>query len=218
MAATAAQPRGRRPRVGRPPRDEQEFLDAARDVFARHGFDGANMDQLAAAAESTKPTLYARFGSKDGLYERVVRREADAFIAYVLASYAAAEDLSIREMTEKPMAAWFAYMDEHPAALELLFSPDRSPAAQRIGQETEDRIIDGLAAMMEAAMKRSGRRAPAQARFLAAMVFGATLHASRLNQRGGLLSTKHAVALATSFIDAGQHGVDRNLMRRRARG
>ena len=194
--------------AGRPPRDEEEFLDAALDVFARHGLEGASMDELAAAASSTKPTLYARFGSKDGLYERVVRREADAFVAYVLASYEQAEELSIREMTAKPMAAWFAYLDEHPAALDLLFAPDRSPAAQRTAQEIEDRIIDGLTAMMEAAMKRSRRRAPEQARFLAALVFGATLHASRLNRRSGLLSTDHAAALATSFIDAGQRGVD----------
>jgi AcrR family transcriptional regulator len=212
MAKLAPATRGVLP-VGRPPRDEGEFLDAALDVFARRGLGGASMDDLASAARTTKPTLYARFGSKNELYERVVRREADAFITSILASYEAAESLSIYEMTEKPMAAWFEYLDDHPAALELLFSPDRSPAAQRIAQEIEERIIDGLSAMMGTAMRRKGRSAPAQARFLAAMVFGATLHASRLNARTRLLAADHAAALATSFIDAGQRGLDLELMR-----
>jgi hypothetical protein len=107
----------------------------------------------------------------------------------ILASYEAAGSLSIYELTEKPMTAWFTYLDAHPAALELLFSPDRSPAAQQIGHRVEEGIIDGLAAMIERAMRRTGRRAPAQARFLAAMMFGATLHASRLNARTQLLTT-----------------------------
>lgn len=201
--------------MGRPPRAEREFLDAAVDVFAQHGFDGASMEALALAAGTTKPTLYARFGSKGGLYERVVRREAEAFLAAILASYDAAGTLSIYEMTAQPMAAWFAYLDARPAALDLLFAPDQSPAAQGIAQEIEDRIIDGLTAMMEAAMRRKRRRAPRQARFLAAMIFGATLHASRLNARDRLLRTDHAAALATSFIDAGQRGVDLSLMNRR---
>jgi AcrR family transcriptional regulator len=217
MANSTANRAGVNASVGRPPRDEREFLDAAVEVFASGGLDGSSMDELATAARTTKPTLYARFRSKDELYERVVRREADAFIAAILASYEAAGSLSIYELTERPMAAWFAYLDAHPAALELLFSPDRSPAAQRIGQQVEERIIDGLAAMIEAAMRRTGRRAPAQARFLAAMVFGATLHASRLNARTQLLTSDHAAALATSFIDAGQRGVDRELMRRAPR-
>jgi AcrR family transcriptional regulator len=206
-----------RDRVGRPARDEQEFLAAAVPVFAGKGFDGSSMEDLAAAAATTKPTLYARFGSKGELYERVVRREADAFIETILASYEEiAAEPSIYVMTERTMRLWFEYMEANPAVLDLLFSPDRSPAAQRIAADVEEQIIEGLAGLMEAAMSRADRKAPAQARFLAAMAFGATLHASRHHIRQGLLDTDHAIALASSFFDAGHHGVDLELIERPA--
>ena len=44
----------------------ERILEAATTVFARQGFDRANMDVIAAEAEATKPTLYARFGSGNG--------------------------------------------------------------------------------------------------------------------------------------------------------
>jgi AcrR family transcriptional regulator len=203
-----AVPRG----TGRPARDENEFLDAAAVMFARNGLEGSSMEDLAAAANTTKPTLYARFGSKDELYERVVRREADAFIENVLASYEAAKTLPIHDTIEKPMAAWFQYIDQHPGVLQLLFAPDRSTAAQRIADEVEERIVDGLALMVEQALARSGRSAPPQSRYLATMVFGATLHATRHNTRARDLTISRAVALSTSFIGAGYRGLDAGLL------
>jgi AcrR family transcriptional regulator len=205
-------------RRGRPPRNEEEFLEAALVVFAERGFDAPSMDDVAAAAQTTKPTLYARFGSKEQLYERVVRREADAFIAHVLHSYEYADDTPVRQTIEGPMAAWFAYVRARPQVLQLLFAPDRSTAAQQVADEVEERIVTGLATAVERTLARTGRSAPAQARFLAAMVFGATLHATRDNERAGGLETEHAVALASSFVYAGYRGIDVELLRSLRRG
>lgn len=170
------------------------------------------MEDLAAAAKTTKPTLYTRFGSKDELYERAVRREADAFIADVLDSYEQAEGLTVRDSVERLQASWFAYLDPRPDVLRLLFAPDRSPAAQRIADEVEERIVAALARSTEQTLARTGRSAPAQARFLAAMVFGATLHATRDNARTSGLSTDDAVGLSSSFIYAGYRGLDERLL------
>lgn len=206
-------PTTRRPaQRGRPPRAEAEFLDAARGVFARHGFEKASMDDLAEAATTTKPTLYARFGSKEELYERVVRREADAFIATILASYEGTAQHSVDQDVGRPMAAWFAYLEGHPDVMALLFAPDRSGAAQRIAEDVEHEVVTGLAQTVELTLARSGRTAPEAARFLASMVFGATLHASREEGRRGGLGTARAVALATSFVVGGYRGLDAGLL------
>src|SRR5919198_67094 len=93
-------------RRGRPPRDEEELLEEALAIFAERGFDGPSMDDVAAAARTTKPTLYARFGSKEQLYERVVRREADAFIAHILASYEQAGGPSPPQSTTQTVGGW----------------------------------------------------------------------------------------------------------------
>ena len=64
-------------RGGRPRRDEietrlEQLLDTAAEIFARHGYAGASIDRIAAAANVGKPTIYARFGSKAGLLKAVV--------------------------------------------------------------------------------------------------------------------------------------------------
>ena len=56
----------RRPRVA-----AERLLDAATAVFAEEGFEGATMEAIAARAGTTKPTLYARFGSKEELFAAV---------------------------------------------------------------------------------------------------------------------------------------------------
>jgi AcrR family transcriptional regulator len=66
-------------RSGRPPREhagrvEERILDAAGRVFLEHGFQGASVDEIAEAASAGKPTIYARFPSKQALFTAVVER------------------------------------------------------------------------------------------------------------------------------------------------
>jgi TetR/AcrR family transcriptional regulator, mexJK operon transcriptional repressor len=75
---------GGQPRVpalrkrGRPTADERraretEILTAALDVFLRCGYGASTIDELAAAAQVTKRTLYAYYGDKAGLFAVMVR-------------------------------------------------------------------------------------------------------------------------------------------------
>jgi len=75
---------GGQPRVpslrkrGRPTADERrlresEILTAALDVFLRCGYGASTLDELAAAAQVTKRTLYAYYGDKAGLFAAMVR-------------------------------------------------------------------------------------------------------------------------------------------------
>src|ERR1700761_3165494 len=49
-----------------------QILAAAEKVFAEHGFEGATMAQLAAAAGLPKANLHYYFGTKEGLYRAVL--------------------------------------------------------------------------------------------------------------------------------------------------
>jgi len=51
---------------------EQRIYDRARELISRRGLKGWNMDQLAAAAGLTKPTLYKIISSKEGLIENII--------------------------------------------------------------------------------------------------------------------------------------------------
>src|ERR1700724_2260016 len=78
-------------RCGRPPREragevEERILDAARKVFLERGFEGASIEEIAEAARSGKPTIYARFRGKEALFTAVVTQSVAANIARIQAS------------------------------------------------------------------------------------------------------------------------------------
>lgn len=63
-----------------PPRER--IIDAARDLFRKHGIRGIGVDAIADAADSNKMTLYRHFGSKDDLLVACIEKaaaEAEAF-------------------------------------------------------------------------------------------------------------------------------------------
>ena len=60
-------------RCGRPPRElagevDERILEAARKVFLERGFEGASVEEIAEAARSGKPTIYARYPNKQALF------------------------------------------------------------------------------------------------------------------------------------------------------
>jgi AcrR family transcriptional regulator len=76
----AAKARRAAVRVGRPPKElagevDARILDAARKLFLERGFEGASIDEIAEAARSGKPTIYARFRDKRALFTEVVTRD-----------------------------------------------------------------------------------------------------------------------------------------------
>ncbi len=53
----------------------ERILEAARDLFCRHGIHATGIDKILSAASASKMTLYSRFGSKDALLREVLLRE-----------------------------------------------------------------------------------------------------------------------------------------------
>ncbi|GGO19349.1 TetR/AcrR family transcriptional regulator [Micromonospora parathelypteridis] len=62
--------------------DTDQALDQAMEVFWRHGYEGASLTELTGAMGINKPSLYAAFGNKEGLFRKVVARYADVEMAY----------------------------------------------------------------------------------------------------------------------------------------
>lgn len=54
-----------------------QIMDAALEVFARKGFQGATMDEVARDAGVTKGTIYLYFASKEAVFLETVRREVE---------------------------------------------------------------------------------------------------------------------------------------------
>lgn len=60
-----------------PENSSARLLDAALTEFSKHGYGGASVADVCAAAGVTKPTLYHFFGSKEGLFAAVVSHYGD---------------------------------------------------------------------------------------------------------------------------------------------
>ena len=71
VRVTTNKPRGR----GRPRRfDPEEAVATAQHLFHARGYDAASVADLTAALGINPPSFYAAFGSKAGLYTRVLQR------------------------------------------------------------------------------------------------------------------------------------------------
>lgn len=56
------------------------ILEAALDVFSQHGFRGATIDQIAAAADMSKPNLLYYFRSKEDIHNALIQRLLDTWL------------------------------------------------------------------------------------------------------------------------------------------
>lgn len=58
---------------------EQAILDAAIELFSRHGFDGVSMRTIAMRAAVSKSNIYHHFHSKEDLYLAIMQASAERF-------------------------------------------------------------------------------------------------------------------------------------------
>ena len=61
------------------------ILDTASHLFYEHGLRAIGVERIADEAETTKKTIYDRFGSKDGLITAYLRQRCDRWHAYATA-------------------------------------------------------------------------------------------------------------------------------------
>lgn len=88
-----------RPR-GRPRTlDRQKALEAALQLFWRHGYEGTSIADLTAAMGVTPPSLYAAFRSKERLYREVLDLYGASYGSF--AQRALAEEPSARRAVER---------------------------------------------------------------------------------------------------------------------
>lgn len=63
-------------------RSEDAILAAARTLFLEAGYDGVNLDQVAATAGVSRQTVYNRFGGKEALLRAMLRRHWGGMLAW----------------------------------------------------------------------------------------------------------------------------------------
>jgi AcrR family transcriptional regulator len=132
-------PRGEFDRSGRRARTRARLLQAAARVYARRGFDGATLDEVAEEAGFTKGAVYDHFGGKENLLLALLDEHLSAQIAEQIGLF----DTST-ETAERPRAGadrWMRELVEDPVAFRLLV--ETWVRAQR-GGELAPRVVAGM--------------------------------------------------------------------------
>lgn len=189
--------------------DEEKMLDAACAVFAAEGFDRANMETIAARAGTTKPTLYAHFGSKEELFTATVRREYELRKERLFAAYETGDDEPFHRRLSRWNAAFFDFVRERPDGFRLISEGERYPVAAAVIARTNDEIVERVADLVARVSGRDGRSG---ARLVATMIAGMLTACAREAVRSGRVDLGAAAALSEQVLYTALRGLDTDLM------
>src|SRR5690349_21460422 len=94
------------------------IVEAAGRLFGEHGYEGARLDAVAAAAGVTKPVLYRHFADKTALYLALLERHRTD-----LGSFAGAipPDGPLEARLRAVLEVWLDYVQAHSYAWRMLF-------------------------------------------------------------------------------------------------
>lgn len=163
--------------VARPARNtrnrptDDELLDAACAVIAEVGAERTTMTAIAERGGTTRVTLYAHFGSRDELVNRVMTRELDTFTSFMFEVYDASEDMPYGARARYSVQALFDYARRHPAGLRVLIGHREGGSDRRLYAALEPRI----AARLRQNYSERGARIAASADTLASLLLGMSL-------------------------------------------
>jgi TetR/AcrR family transcriptional regulator, mexJK operon transcriptional repressor len=135
---------------GRSARKRRAIMDAAAQLFLRNGYQGTNMDQIAAEAAVSKQTVYKNFADKEKLFSAIVlgiSERAETFVGGSIRALGEDEDVEkyLRELARGYVAAVV-----QPQVLRLrrlvVAEAGRFPAlARRYYERTAQRTLTALA-------------------------------------------------------------------------
>lgn len=120
------------------------ILRAALRTFAANGYDGAAMDEIAAAAGISKAVVYDHVASKRDLYMQLldeIRTEIETVVEGALRLPGAGGEERVRAAVD----AIFRYVQEQPEASRLLVLELQGANVSAIGRELEERVAGNLA-------------------------------------------------------------------------
>src|SRR5580704_1932038 len=84
-----------------------QLIDVGRIVFAKRGYEGASIEEIADRAKVSRPVVYEHFGGKEGLYAVVVDREMDYVVRRIVEAIATGTP---RERVQSAALAFLSYV------------------------------------------------------------------------------------------------------------
>lgn len=149
----------------------EQLIEIARPLFAEKGFEGTSVEEIAAAAQVSKPVVYEHFGGKEGLYAVVVDRE----VSYLLTSIedALATGGRSRELVEQAALALLDYVETHTDGFRILVRGSSVASSSGSFASLLSDIASQVEGLLVTEFKRHGleaKTAPMYAQMLVGMI------------------------------------------------
>jgi len=136
------------------------LVEAAADVFARRGFEGASLEEIAETAGFTRGAIYSNFGSKEDLLLSVVERYNTTLFSAYSDSLDQETGATTEERTVSAATLWRDLIRRDPnlAALNLEFRLRalRDPAFRSRLLELQNEHVGRIADLIEREAKKYG--------------------------------------------------------------
>ncbi len=150
MAASPTQNRRDREREER----QASILNAARTMFFSQGIHSTTMDDVAAAAEVSKGTVYLYFQSKETILAALLQEGLTLLVKELEAAYAAHQSLAAVDRLRRIASAYFRFFQAHPHYYRLMMAFERQTFQQSVDPDLYQQIIiqsnRGLAYVVQA--------------------------------------------------------------------
>ncbi len=147
-----------------------QLIDVGRVVFAKRGYEGASIEEIADRAKVSRPIVYEHFGGKEGLYAVVVDREMEYVVRRISDAISTG---SPRQRIESASLAFLTYVKDHPEGFAIL-THDRPVSAAGTGMSSLlNDVAERVGGVFAASFKAAGydpRAAPIYAHALVGMV------------------------------------------------
>src|ERR1700746_218759 len=114
---TIAAPTKRLTREQSKAKTRQRLLDAARTVFARRGYHGASVEEIAAEAGFSTGALYSNFDGKENLFLALMDHVIDAYCAEIAAEVDGVA--SVADRAGDGARHWMEIVEREPEMLML---------------------------------------------------------------------------------------------------
>jgi AcrR family transcriptional regulator len=157
-----------------------DLLEAAARVFARHGLNGASVDDVAAEAGYTSGAVYSNFAGKEELFVAAFEHEVARQVREVIEARDHAGEDTPRARTSAIARRWMEFLEKRPEMFELMIEywayavrnrEQRPGFAERFGA-----FRDATTRLVEEEAERGGWELPIPARDIAvalnALVYG----------------------------------------------
>ena len=165
--------------------DLNKALDRAMVVFWRKGYDGASIADLTEALGVGRPSLYAAFGNKEQLFQKVLDRYDQRTAGFLAGSLRAVTARDVVEGILRGAANFHADPANPRGCLMVhgaLVGPDERDPLREVTRARRASLTEAIRERLERALGEgdlpSGSNAPALARYVAAVMRGMAVEAA----------------------------------------